>query len=122
MLQLTPEAPRALDDLRPTSLLPHHQMVRIARDQRSRRRTVRLTFVAVARPGDRVGESQGVAVCVGGDMADQVDGMMLDIGDDEEGTFWLRPVERVPRRSLEPTSATSALTDRAARTLDRSRQ
>jgi hypothetical protein len=80
MLQLTPEAALRIQHLQPT-YLPLHQILRPAR----------LSFVAVAREGDQIGESQGIQMCVGQEFADRLSGMMLDVRDNDSGDFRIRP-------------------------------
>ena len=89
MLQLTPEAALRIQHLRPT-YLPHHQILRISRYDRRRGGPARLSFVAVAREGDQIGESQGIQMCVGQEFADRLSGMMLDVRDGDSGDFRIR--------------------------------
>jgi hypothetical protein len=123
MVELTSQAAEAVEGLRPAKL-PGHQILRIARDPRSPRGAARLTFVAVARPGDVVGESRGISLCVGEDLAEQLAAMVLDVRDGEDA-FFVR--ERQPtterqdvgaRRGAQP-SPTSAPRDEAAWTVAR---
>jgi hypothetical protein len=90
MVQLTSKAAEEIAGLRPRCL-PDHRILRITRDTRRPHGPLRLTFVAVAREGDHVGESQGIPVCVGDDLHDQLSGMVLDVRDgDSGGALYLR--------------------------------
>jgi hypothetical protein len=78
MLQLTPEAAAEIEQLRPPHL-PDARLLRIARPDGSREAGVRISFVAHAREGDQQGESQGIVMCVGGEVADQLAEMVVDV-------------------------------------------
>jgi Fe-S cluster assembly iron-binding protein IscA len=78
MLQLTPEAAAEIEQLRPPHL-PDARLLRIARPDGSREAGVRMSFVARARDGDEQGESQGIAMCVGVEVAHQLAGMVVDV-------------------------------------------
>ena len=116
MVELTVRAAQAIEGLRPARL-PDHRILRIARDARSRFGTARLTFVAVPRPGDLIGESQGIALCVGEDLVARLDGLVFDIRDGDAG-FVVREPQHTRRHEdtdalIQARPATSEPSERA---------
>ena len=81
MLHLTPDAAAHIRRMQQRAV-DHGgdagSFVRISRHDGSREAGVRLSFVRLARDDDQLGESQGIAMCIGNEVAGQLDGLVLD--------------------------------------------
>ncbi len=59
--------------------LDGEEVLRVWRKRSSRRAGVTIGFVRLPREDDQVGISRGIPICVGRDIADALDDMVLDV-------------------------------------------
>jgi Fe-S cluster assembly iron-binding protein IscA len=81
MLQLTTEAAELIKELR-AERGTGSEMLYVTRSANA---GVKLSFVSAADVGDQVGESEGVLMCVAAELANALDGKVLDVSDDRQG-------------------------------------
>ncbi len=60
-------------------------ILRVGRSNGGDGANVRLAFVTAAEPGDQVGESYGVGLCVAADLASTLDDQLLDLRETTAG-------------------------------------
>ena len=84
MLRLTTEAADFIRCAQQEEGKSDH-LLRIMRGSDGDDANLRLAFVAAAEPGDQVGQSHGVAMCVDGGLSVGLDDKLLDLRDTTAG-------------------------------------
>jgi len=91
MLQLTPEAAVRIVKMRSSADGGSDELfLRVWRDVDRREPGVRIAFVPRPREEDHVGVSQGVPLCVGEEVAEMLDGMVIDSRHDDHTPLYIR--------------------------------